>query len=325
MRKGVNPEKLKNEVNHQYKHRVIMPVYIPNVHEEYYTHAVDVFKTSLKSLIDTVNLETTAITIINNNSIPEIDAIINAHENTIDKKVTYKENKGKVYAVLNEMRSCYEPFVTCTDADVLFMNGWEKAVFATFKAYPKAGVVAPLPSPSLALNHNSSIFLTKYLFGNISYKKIVADEDSSLYLDGLTNRSLLKRSEGKYDWNEKQYYLKGNTPAIVGAGHFVATYKSMLFDKKGAFPKMKFVRGYESDFMDALSDKYGLYRLSTPKTFVYHIGNNLDDNIEELTRREGARVVMSDFDGIKINNSKTVVPYGLKEIMFKVLHKIFKF
>ena len=129
MRKGVNPEKLKNEKNHQYKHRVIMPVYIPNTEEEYYKQSVEVFRFSLRSLIETINPETTAITIIDNNSIKEVNDIINLNLEYIDKKVSYSDNKGKVYAVLNEMRSCYEPFVTCTDADVLFLRGWEKASF----------------------------------------------------------------------------------------------------------------------------------------------------------------------------------------------------
>ncbi|MEP0263909.1 glycosyltransferase [Dokdonia sp.] len=325
MRKGVNPEKLKDESNHQYKHRVIMPVYIPNVSEDYYKEALEVFKISLHSLITTINLDTTAITLINNNSIPEVSAIVNLYHEKIDKLISYSDNKGKVYAAISEMKSCYEPFVTCTDADVLFIQGWEKEVFSVFKEHPKAGVVAPLPSPSLGLKYNNSLFLNNCLFGNLKYNKIVEDEDLNLYLDGVTNTSLLNRAKGKYNWSEKQYYLTGNKPAIIGAGHFVATYKSILFEKKGAFPKMKFVKGYENDFIDVISDKFGLYRLSTVKTFAYHIGNKIDSNVEKLSNLKGDKILKIDFDGIKIAHVKTRIPYKLRVVLFKVLNKILKF
>ncbi|WP_299684312.1 glycosyltransferase [uncultured Dokdonia sp.] len=322
MRKGVNPEKLKNEANHHYRHRIIMPVYIPNIEEEYYKQTVAVFKHSLKSLVETINPETTAITIIDNNSIAEVDAVIASYKDRIDKKVTYNENKGKVYAVLNEMRSCYEPFVTCTDADVLFMKGWEKAVFKIFKDHSKAGVVAPLPSPSHGLKYNTSLFLNTYFLGKMGYKDIVTQEDLNLYAEGITNNYMLKRSNARYDWNEKQYYLKGDQPAIVGSGHFVATYKSVLFDKKGAFPKMKFADGYEKNFIDVLSDVFGLYRLSTVDTFAYHMGNSLDHNIEKLEHRSGEKIRDSEFEGIKTNHSKSLIPYAFKETLFKIFKKI---
>jgi hypothetical protein len=141
----------------------------------------------------------------------------------------------------------------------------------------------------------------------------------------VTNTSLLKRAKRKYNWREKQYYLKGNNPANIGAGHFVATYKSILFEKKGAFPKMKFVKGYENDFIDVISDKFGLYRLSTVKTFAYHIGNKIDSNVEKLSNLKGDKILKKDFEEIKTHHVKVRMPYTLRVVLFKALNKVLKF
>ena len=44
MRIGVNPEKLKNAEIKYWKHRIIIPVYIPNIYEDYYANAFQVLK-----------------------------------------------------------------------------------------------------------------------------------------------------------------------------------------------------------------------------------------------------------------------------------------
>ena len=48
MRKGVNPEKDKTEKNLVKFHRIIIPVYIPNLTEEYYTESLQVFESCIE-------------------------------------------------------------------------------------------------------------------------------------------------------------------------------------------------------------------------------------------------------------------------------------
>ena len=126
MRTGVNPEKLKSEKLLYCEHRVVVPVYIPNLEEQYYKESFEVFKTSIHSLLQTIDPKQTAITIINNDCFEPVGQFIEKllKDNKIQKYVKYNKNVGKVYAVLSEVKSAYEDYVTIADADVLYMNNW---------------------------------------------------------------------------------------------------------------------------------------------------------------------------------------------------------
>jgi hypothetical protein len=319
MREGVNPEKFKAEKNVKKQHRVVMVFYIPNTEEDYYVETLKVLDISLDSLTKTINPQTTNITLVNNNSTKESEAIIAKYQNQIDKYVLYAENKGKVYAVVNEIRSVYEPFVTIADSDVLFFNGWEKAVFEVFKNHPKAGVVAPLPSQYATFYYNTAVFFDKFFTQKLRYAKIVADDDVDLYIKSVNNEALMKTNT-KYDWKEKQYYLDGKVKAIIGAPHFVATYKSTLFKNQDTFPEIKFKNGYEEKFIDFVADIKGLYRLSTVKTYAYHIGNKIDEEVV-LHQTDNAELVSpSLFESIplKKNYPDNLLTFPIKRIFLKL-------
>lgn len=325
MRQGINPEKYKGEKNIKKEHRVVVVFYIPNTEEEYYKESISVLDTCLNSLVNTINFETTNITLINNNSVFEVAKVVDKYikKKQIDKYVVYDENKGKVYAIIDEVRNVYEPFVTISDCDVLFFSGWEHAVFDVFKNYPRAGVVTPLPSHYSAFVYNASVFFDHFFLGKMRYNKIVADEDVDLYLEGVNNIALINR-RAKYNWKEKQYFLDGNIKAIIGATHFVATYRSSIFNNESLFPEIKFANGYEAAFIDNLADKKGMYRLSTLITFAYHIGNKIDDFtsnhvfnsdclvdpiiFRELGREKKARIIL--------------MPHLIKKMFFKIMYKL---
>ncbi|WP_405325655.1 glycosyltransferase family A protein [Leeuwenhoekiella sp. LLG6367-2.1] len=322
MRNGVNPEKFKGEVLPIFSHRVIVPVYIPNLKEQYYLNHLEVFEKFIDQLVKTINLQTTAITLINNNSCVAISRVIESKRAAIDKLVVYQENKGKVYPVLQEARAAAEPFITITDADVLFFKGWEEGVFNIFAKCPKAGVVAPLPSAGLAFYCNTAVFIDNFFRGKIQYDKFISDQDSEMYLYGMGNKALLDRSNRKYSWKERQYYLSG-TDAIIGSGHFVATYKGDIFKNSTGFPKLKFKNGLEEDFIDILSDRKGYYRLSTRTTYAYHMGNTLvNDQIQEAYFVD-SKLPGSFFDASFIS-SRSSIPFIIRKHLFSLIKKIFK-
>jgi hypothetical protein len=328
MRIGVNPEKFKGEKNIKKQHRVVVVFYVPNIEEDYYKESIAVLDACLNSLVNTINFETTNITLINNNSVVEVTEVIEKYirKKQIDKYVLYDENKGKVYAVIDEVRGIYEPFVTITDCDVLFFSGWEQAVFDVFKNYSKAGVVTPLPSPYSAFTSNISVFFDHYFLGKMRYNKIVKDKDVDLYIHGVNNEALIKR-KGRYNWKEKQYYLNGKVKAIVGATHFVATYKSEIFRQETAFPEIKFVNGYETAFIDDLAEKKGLYRLSTINTYAYHIGNKMDDFAERLVFNSALLLNQDTFTKFKKSDKRKInfVPFVIKKMVFNVVNKLNRF
>lgn len=320
MRIGINPEKFKEEKNKKMLHRVVVVFYIPNVEEEFYKESLSVLDVCLNSLVNTINFETTNITLINNNSSNNADIVVQKYleANQIDKYVLYKENKGKVYAVLNEVRGIFEDFVTITDSDILFFDGWEYAVFDVFKNHPKAGVVSPYPCPYLTFYKNESVFCSNTLKNNIKYGKFVADEDIEMYVKG-TNMPYIIDRKTNYNWKEKQYILKSPAPAIIGAYHVVATYRTSQFRNVYDYPEMKFKNSYEENFMDCLANKNGMYRLSTIKSYMYHMGNTIDDFIfspKEKAKTSITSEMINEIKSFKLGNKYIVIVKRVLGMLF---------
>ena len=278
MRIGANPQKFKNEKNTLKSHRIILVIYNPESNDDYYTDLDEVLDKSLKSLVTTINFTTTNITLINNGSSIKSTVVINKYLHLIDKYVVYGENKGKVYAVLNEVRAIFEPFVTIADSDILFYANWEFAVFECFKKFKNSGVVSPIASPHCAFNFNKHIFGS--FFFKIKYSAAMRHEDIELCKSSFTQFIFNRNNSNYEDFDKKQYIIKDNGFAVLlGASHCIATYRRELFSQKPIkFPYLKFKNGYENTFIDCLAEQNGYYRISTVSNYAYHIGNKLDQN-----------------------------------------------
>ena len=293
MRIGQNPEKSKQNQNVLKKHRIIVVFYIPDSQNNYFEDLDLVLNKCLETLFLSINEQTTAVTLINNNSSNSIDKVVDRYKNRIDKYVIYNDNKGKVYAIINEVKGVFEEFVTISDADVLFFDGWENAVFEIFKKVPKAGVVSPLPVPHCTFTYNNSVFFNTFI-NKIKYVNLLNKSDTELFKSSIDNDVAFRRKNNVY-WDEKQLYLKKNKELfLLGSTHFVATYRKFIFDEINSFPKHKFKPGYENEFIDFLADKNGLYRLSAKKTYAYHIGNKLDEMTNNYFS-EGNNTISNDF------------------------------
>lgn len=315
MREGNNPEKNKGEKNILKPHRVLVTFYIPDNKDEFYNEMDTVLDKCLQTLTQTINAETTNITLINNNSSKKVNAVIDKYIHLIDKHVLYSENKGKVYAVLNEVRGVFEPFVTITDADILFYNGWEKAVFETFQKFPLAGVVSPMPLPYLTFYFNHNVFGFNTLQSKIKYGKYVADEDINLYIQGTNLPNLVERKT-KYNWDEKQIVIQDkDAMAVVGAYHVVSTYRTAQFRNCYSFPDLKFRNSYEEYFIDSLAEANGLWRLSTLKTYAYHIGNKIDNVVLNHDYIPKDKMDKSIFNSIVMKNKQSKLVASIRALM----------
>ena len=325
MRKGVNLIKLENDVNKLRNHRIIIVFYIPDSGNEFFADLDVVLDKCLESLVKTISFNTTAITLINNNSRSGVEKIVKKYKMYIDKYVIYNENKGKVFAVLNEVRGVYEEFVTITDADILFFSGWEKSVFDVFRNVPYAGVVSPMPLPFLTFHFNKSIFGFNTLRNRLRYIKLVRDEDIDLYCYGTNLPELYIRQKHEVNWKEKQFvYTINGFEAVVGAYHVVSTYRTAQFRGIYNFPVMKFRNSYESYFIDNLSEKKGLYRLSTKQTFAYHMGNHLDDNCVDSKFNDTSLILTNDdFLNIKMNINYNIGLVFIKNLLGRIFIKFY--
>lgn len=315
MRIGVNPEKLKpKRLNHK-PHRVIMPVYIPNLEEEYFKNALDVLKLCLDSLLATTNPEQTNITVINNASCGEVDEYLERlfQEGKIDKYVKRRENRGKVEPVLSEAMGSYEDYITITDADVFFKEGWLFETMKIFKNY-QPGVVMPLPVPNnYKMNNifclNRAFFSKKMKYGKIVDKNDLIEFERSVGSSGLMNRF----------YDRQFHFEKNGVYACLGAGHFVATYDRQLFDFVDRLKKVKYIfkNGQEREYIDNLTNLTGTCRLSTIKSYVYHMGNTIPDfpfnNVNKLKKSKTI-----DFPDMP----KRMLRSNLDLFINKIIHKL---
>lgn len=328
MRVGQNPEKSKYTTIPLKKHRVIMVFYIPHdyITNEYYKQSLEIIDLSLNSLINTVNFECTSITLINNNSSKDADVILSKYKRYIDKYVLYSSNKGKVNPVINEARSCYEEFITITDADILFYPGWEIETFKLFKNFKNVGAVSPYPSPYTSFYSNNSSFGFNYILGKVKYRSIIAESDIDMYCKGVNLPFLYQREGNKYSWKEKQYLLKSNSEfAIIGSFHVVGTYRSQIFKNENEVPVVVFKNSYENKFIDFLADKNGLIKLSTIKSYIYHIGNQLDDFVVNSKNNTELSLINADFfDGIPQQKRKSKLYIFVNRLIGRIIVKCLK-
>ncbi|NMH86347.1 glycosyltransferase family A protein [Flavivirga algicola] len=287
MRIGTNPEKLQNILEIDSYHRVVIPVYIPNLTEDYFKDALKIFKLCFESLQKTIHSKT-RISIINNGCCDEVlnylTKIYNVHEN-VDQLLNSKINLGKVNALYSAIKSNLEPLITITDSDVMFLPEWQQKVENILEAFPESGMVSPVPS--------SIAYKGEFLYSTIYYAltKGKLQFTNVKHPDGLEK---FEKSIGRqlYNQTHKEKYLTVTSKkekAVLGCGHFVATFKADVFNhapKENC--KLKIVGGSENNYLDKPNDKGGFLRLATHGNYAYHLGNIfepwMEDKMNEINK-----------------------------------------
>ena len=324
MRIGSNPNIHKTIDINGTSHRVIIPVYIPNA-EGYFEDAFAVLKVCINSLLATINSDT-AVSIISNGSSVEVNAYIYDLwiEGKVDRAILNKENVGKMNAIVTETRASFEEFITYSDADVFFDKGWLKQTFKMFQNVSKAGFVSMNPTP-VNYMHADSTLIKK--IGTVLFNR----KKTNTVCD-FSDLEHFHKSVGKdKSFTEKMFqssvFSVSKENYIIGAGHFCCTIRRT--------PTLKFVPkekcnigvsgGSESIYLDIPFDKTGLLRLSSPKAYVWHMGNILE--------KEWVATKNHDLEGFKEENftfhnlqkdvfNINVIPYAIKVPLVKVLKKL---
>jgi len=323
MRIGTHPEKSNHTLETDAYHRIVIPVYIPNLTEAYFKDGLVILRYCLDSLLKTIH-DKTRVTLINNASCAEVKAYLEdmykAHT-SIDQLFHSDINLGKVNAIYSAVKSNLEPLITISDSDVFFKANWQKEVEQVFVDFPKAGMVSPVPS-SLAYNTDfvRSTFFYGFRRGILKFKK-VKDRDGHIKFQESIGRVL-------YNEAHLDKYLTLTTKdktAVVGCGHFVATLRAEVFRHAPPYPSnAKIVGGSENKYFDIPNNEGGYLRLATHGNYAYHLGNEtepwMDTEMAALRASEEEPTINSDLrfevDGI----SKTGRALG--KILFRILVRV---
>jgi hypothetical protein len=325
MRIGSNPNSSKTIDFSVKSHRVIIPIYIPNA-EGYFADAFNVLKVCIDSLLKTINNDT-AITLISNASSNEVNDYITQllNDKKIDKAVFNTENIGKMNAIITETRASFEEFITYSDADVFFDKGWLKQTFTMFKKVSKAGFVSMNPTPNNYSHADSTLLSNWYtvLFKNKKTNIVCSYQDLEHFFKsvGRTKEAIDKVFNG-------HCYTISNENYIIGAGHFCCTIRKT--------PILKFVPkeqskigvsgGSEGIYLDIPFNKTGLWRISSPKAYVWHMGNTLEKNwtnlkLESLNNFKEDDFTFSTIPHKNVSFSAFIIPYFIKNKIISLLKK----
>ncbi len=272
MRIGSNPHKDKINEKTNYTHQVIIPVYIPN-QEGYFEDSFKIVEFCLQSLFNTTH-DKTFITIVNNGSCLEVKQYLDELFLTCKiHEIIHTENIGKVNAILKGLAGNKIELVTISDADVLFLSGWQKETVKVLNHLPKAGVVGIVPQfNTYRTNCNNMIWDNLF---NPKLKFLPVKNPNALirFYDSIG---------WKRDYNPA--YLKfalslevsNNFSVIVGSGHFVATYRKDIFENLISYIGYK-MGGDSEKYLDEIPLHKNYWRVTTSNNFAYHMGNTIED------------------------------------------------
>lgn len=285
MRVGRNPEKSNIKINTDTIHRIIIPVYLPNLTDPYFKDGLKILKLCITSLLKTIHYKS-RISIINNGC---CEAVVNYlqsiynNEPYVDELFNSKQNLGKINAIYSVVKSCLEPIITVTDADVMFLNGWQNATESILDNFPEAGMVSPVPA-SIAYEsgfNNSTIYYALFK-GKLEFSKVLNPE-------GMLNfqRSIDRIMYNKHHLENYLTVNNGKSKAVLGCGHFVATYRAEVFENAPANVCKDKIGGRSlNDYIDLPNDNSGFLRLATLDNYAYHLGNVIEDWMFDVDKSE---------------------------------------
>jgi len=292
MRKGTNPiRNIKHKIK-DYNHRIIIPVYIPDK-DEYFKDTFKILRVCIASLLATISNKS-AITIVNNGSCDEVvDYLNQLFKNNKIQDLIHTENIGKINSILRAVKSTSEPYITITDADILFQNKWLSKTIEVFNNHSKAGVVGVIPQFKMYeyLGYNviaDNFFNSKIKFTKVKHPEGLKSFYKSIGWDNSYNKNYLK-------YNLTITY--NNCTALIGNGHCVATYKRTVFNKDLKYSEYILGGGSERVYLDEPCVKKGLWRLTTNGNFAYHMGNVLEPWMEEEVEKKIEEI---DFKDLKL-------------------------
>lgn len=313
MRKGKNIAKDKPLTKFGANHRVIIPLYIPN-EDGYYKDVFNIFLMCLQSLKKTA-INNLQISVCSNGCCDVVnEKLFELYENkTIDELCIERNNIGKINSILKALRTAEERYITITDADMLFLNGWEKSVFTIFEKFPKAAAVSPIPV-FRTQNHYTANILFDYFFSKkLQFSEVRNPEALTRFAKSIGWPWLDNK------WKDVILTIESNSgvKAVVGCNHCAVTYKKEIFE---VLPKgnSEFVLGGNSEgvYLDRLSQFFDGYRLATYDNFAHHLGNEVEDwMIQEFESLKNEQKL--DYKIKSKLLAKNHLNYSLKSILFK--------
>jgi hypothetical protein len=268
MRVGFNPKKDKKITASDYYHQVVVPIYIPN-QDGYFEDALKILKICLESLFKTSHNKT-YITLVNNGSCIEVVKYLqNLFEEGKVQEIIHSSNIGYINAMLKGICGQNFDLITTADSDILFLEGWQKKAYEIFEAFPKTGAVCTTPSSRSFKTHTANIYWDLFCSKKIQFSAVKNPSALEAFGHSVGNNQFYNQ----YQLSKYLTVTSDKIKAVVGAGHFVVTYRSIIFDNLSEKYTPYVMGGGSDDIFDIPVVKKDFWRLSTEDNFTFHMGN----------------------------------------------------
>ena len=290
MRVGYNPHKDLSQDQSPFVHQVVVPVYIPN-HEGYFKDSFRILKLCLDSLFATAH-ERTYFTVVSNGSAPDVVAYLEALLQLGKiQELLQIENIGKLNAIVKGLVGHHTPLLTITDADILFMPGWQQQTNKIFNALPKVGVVGLIPQFKMFERHCGNLIWSHIFKKSLRFTAVREPEALVRFYDSIG----WKRN---YNPDYLAYNLSLNAEGVAvlaGSGHAVATYKRDIFAEVVSYFGYK-LGGDSELYLDTLPLEKDYWRVTTQDNYAFHMGNVLEGWMTQQVQSDpGPAIVFSAF------------------------------
>ncbi len=317
MRKGFNPHKDMPNEGSSYTHQVIIPVYIPNL-EGYFKDSFKILQIGLASLFKTAHNKT-FISVINNGSCNEIKDYIDSLFN-IQKihEVIHTNNIGKLNSIVKGLVGNNIELVTIADSDVFFLENWQQETVKTFNAFPKAGVVGIVPQFKNFSYLCGNLLFENFFSAKLKFTQVKNPEAMKRFLQSILGEASYNPAHLKWNLTIENEI----STAVVGSGHFVATYRKAIFDQTQTYFEYKM--GVDTElYLDEIPLKKGLWRLTTQDNYAYHMGNVFEDWMQETLDGMPANDVKQEFllTYPEIKNSSKIDYFIKNRLFIKLFNK----
>ena len=281
MRQGSNPQKKDFRIEMKSNHRIVMVVFIPELNG-YYQSMFEVIKVSIASLVKTIP-STSKLSIVDNGSCKVVQSYLMDlfDKKEIDSLQLLQENIGKIDALIGAARAVREPIITLTDCDILFKSNWVQETIKVFNNFENVASVSPIP---IRWNFNYYSYSTQMeiLKGKLKLKFEPIKENFEDYNKFLRS---INWGDGEIENTNPWPVLSFNGfKAIITSDHQVLTVRrDILFNNSPKEPSFIRVGSQsEENYIDYAIDSSGGLRLSTYYFYAYHMGNMVEDWMNEI-------------------------------------------
>ena len=286
MRQGQNPAKMGLPAYQPKKLGLALLSYIP-AQNGYFAQSLEILKYQIASVHHST--EDFDLLVFDNGSSPQVQEELRLLQanGLIGFLILSRFNLGKTGALNWILAALPNELIGFADGDVLFRPGWLEETEHIFTIFPNAGLVTAQPCLFDILRGTGKTHISLRddprfrCFDGYLAPEVVEEYARGTGLEA-DQTGKLKDSLVNFVEDRSSGYQ-----AVIGASHMQFVLRRETARRLLPLPAAYALSRDEDATLNRSVDQMGLLHLSTPKPYVYHMGNQLDEYTQGEIRRQG--------------------------------------